>query len=266
MCILSGRIKDIAKTNLFVSDLGRGVHSTIYSMTIRTAIDVAMILPVPVLRGSGEDAVRFVDLSGYQTLFDDMNALWPEPVAFSVYDPLSRRIAMKSTLVVHNVGRFVASYVPTWEDFHRLDECFRLDPTVWLSLPAYGNFGFAVFQFKANANNQDIHPMAYTYLTEQPDELFFPTVHVHDGHHAGKTARFDHTLFFQESVNFPHTTIWESSNVATNHTVNLDRTRGLVTGQPLYRTKIHGIRHNADQVLVARGGTIVHEMRGAKSA
>jgi hypothetical protein len=168
-----------------------------YSMALATSSDVAMMLPLPVARVA-DDALSFVDLSGYENLFDDLATLFlpPAPVpsaARSQGAPKSR--APRPKLVVHEVGSFEASYVPSLADMGRLDERFRIPELVWRRRPEYERFGFAVFKLK-KGGKKTIHPMAMRFETAEPGALFFPTVHVHDGE-MHDDARFDHTLYFQ---------------------------------------------------------------------
>lgn len=267
MCMLSRPIKDIAATNIFVNDLSRGMCGTVYSMEIETAVPVAMILPVPVLHDSGDDALSFVDLSEYHEFFTDMDSLFPAPVSFGSSDG-SRGISHggAKTLQVHQVGAFKASYVPTFDDFNRLDEQFRLNPAVWSTLPDYKSFGFAVFQFDPGAKKR-IHPMAYKYPASNPTELFFPTVHVHDGRKADTTAHFDHKLYYQQSANFADVTDWEESWERPDFALKIGRTKGLVRNtDPIFRKRIKGTLANADQLVMANGTFCTHEQRGARTA
>jgi hypothetical protein len=107
-------------------------------------------------------------------------------------------------LEVHEVGDFIASFVPTLGDFDRLDARFRLPTETWNKLPEYSDWGFAVFQLraasprsgKAKARARRIHPMAFLFPTRLAESLCFPTLHIHDGQ-VKKHAMFDHALFFQ---------------------------------------------------------------------
>src|SRR4051812_21950545 len=83
-----------------------------YQMSVDTPSDVAMILPVPIVRGSGEHALAFLDLSGYEAFFEDLAWLFP-PSPDRVMEPpgLGAPRAQASKLIVHNVGSFEASYV-----------------------------------------------------------------------------------------------------------------------------------------------------------
>jgi hypothetical protein len=116
----------------------------------------------------------------------------------------------KPTLEVVKVGSFEASFVPTIKDFSRLDERFRLPTEVWDKLPMYEDFGFAVFQLmKEERGAQKVHPMALEFPRAKPKQLFFPTVHIHDGTVHAK-AHFDHFLFCQASAG-ENVMMWEES-------------------------------------------------------
>jgi hypothetical protein len=169
----------------------------VYSMTLTARGEVAMILPLPVVAESGDHALSFVNLEGYPELFDDMAELFlPPPVMAMPKGGFARaQSAARPKLVVHSVGAFEASYVPSPSDFDRLDERFRMPGDVWNKIPVYANYGFAVFRLKP-AKNQRVHPMAFQFRTRDATRLFFPTLHVHDGR-VHDTAKFSHELYFQ---------------------------------------------------------------------
>ncbi len=54
--------------------------------------------------------------------------------------------AAPATILVHDVSSFEASFVPTLEDFDRLDERFRIPPDAIGKIPRYRDYGFAVFK------------------------------------------------------------------------------------------------------------------------
>jgi hypothetical protein len=172
-----------------------GVQALAYGMNLKTAREVAMILPLPVVPGSGEDAVKFVSLEKHPRMFEELAELFYVPPPLSRKGGMSLSIpARQPKLVVHKIGSFIASYVPTRADFTRLDERFRIPPVLFDAVPHYNDYGFAVFQLEPG--KVTVHPMAMTFPTRSPDKLFFPTVHVHDGKfHA--TADFDHALYYQ---------------------------------------------------------------------
>jgi hypothetical protein len=164
-------------------------------MELSVAGDVAMILPVPVVRDAGEDALTFVNLERHANFFDSMRELFEPDEQRSLPKRRSPFSLSAPKLRVHDVGSFEASFVPSMRDFQRLDDRFRLSEDVWNGLGDYADWGFAVFRLKGG-KRKTIHPMAFRFLTRDDRRLFFPTVHVHDGKvHAH--ARFDHALYYQ---------------------------------------------------------------------
>jgi hypothetical protein len=137
-----------------------------------------------------------VSLEDYPEFFKDMKKGFPEPVMRSRSLGAAPTNAAK-TLEVHDVGAFEASFVPSQADFSRLDERFRLPAGVLEAIPGVADYGFAVFKLKAG-ENQKVHPMALTFPTRNPQQIFYPTSHVHDGTFPSR-AVFDHALYFQGS-------------------------------------------------------------------
>lgn len=191
---LFARKVHLSQTSIFARMLEPGRQGLAYAMNLDTRLEVAMVLPLPVAPGSGEDAVRFVDLSATPRMFEELASLFEEPPLRTLGLGRALTRAPRPKLVVHDVGAFVASYVPGRGDFDRLDERFRLPAMVFDAVPEYEDHGFAVFQLKPG--KVTVPPMALTFPTRTPDLLFFPTVHVHDGRFHTR-ARFDHSLYYQ---------------------------------------------------------------------
>jgi hypothetical protein len=232
-------------------------------MSFAAAGDLAMILPLPVPPRSREDAVRFVSLEGYDEFFQDVSDAFPVlMLAPSRGGPVSAGQAPVQRLVVHDVGDFEASFVPTLADFDRLDPRFKLDPKAWEQLPQYGDWGFAVFKLKQKAHGfwgklfgrgprkQTVHPMAFEFPRRDPRALFFPTVHIHDGE-VHETARFDHTLYCQPDPLTAATLSWERSAGVLGEHLDAERSRGLVDlDRECFRAMLVGTRKNRDLELI----------------
>ena len=277
MCIFTGTIETVSETCIYSAAQPGGLQALIYSMEIRTQADLAMVLPLPVPAGAGEDAVRFVSLEDYQGIFGDMDELFPllrDPNA-EFMSALSADLG-EAQLEVHEVGAYDASFVPSHTDWDRLDARFKLPSEVWEKLPQYRDWGFAVFKLGAASRekhaeeierlstlgstemeqdaldeirSQRVHPLALVFPTRRPERLFFPTVHVHDGEvHGG--GRFDHLLYCQledpaaHAVQTPH---WRQSRGPIERCVDLERSQGLVvSGQLIFRTALRGYLPNQD--------------------
>ena len=286
MCIFAGThpIDQVSGTQIFAR-VGEGSQQLLaYSMNVAAPSDVAMILPLPIPPGCGDDALRFIDLSAYHELFEDLNTAFPVPRALS-----SRRaqdtttMPVPSFLVVHDVGAFEASFVPSQADFSRLDPRFRIAPEVWAQLPVYEDYGFAVFKLKfdraptpshSHASGREpqgrrarrfgrthasprtgasktFHPMAFSFPRRHAKRLFFPTVHIHDGA-VQESAAFDHTLYCQRDLENTIRTVegmpsWEQSMGPASEFVDITRSAGLLApNKYIFRTRLRGQRANQD--------------------
>ncbi|MEM1067492.1 MAG: hypothetical protein AAGI63_01260 [Planctomycetota bacterium] len=177
---------------------GRDTQMLAYQMEFETEELNAMILPLPVRLSAREDSVRFISLKGYDQFFDHLDNAFPAitPPSNSLSRSAAPMAGIDSQLVVHEVGDFVASFVPTMKDFSRLDQRFVIPESSWDKIPHYSDYGFAVFQLK-NLQGKP-HPMAFEFETRMRDEIFFPTVHIHDGEVHRREA-FDHTLYLQNA-------------------------------------------------------------------
>jgi hypothetical protein len=252
-----GRIH-VSDTSIFARMVGPETQLLVYSMKLSVRSEVAMILPVPTLPGAPEDALTFVDLSAHPRLFDELAELFTFP-AVQTAAPKSAALRLPSLpvrrLKLHDVGSFVASFVPGRADFHRLEPRFRLPDSVWDALPDARDFGFAVFQLKAGKHQ--IHPMAMRFRTRDPQRLFFPTVHVHDGE-VHEYAKFDHSLYYQNPrfTEAPRSQFLPA--VVDDAQVAIMRPRSdysgmLVDGPLLLRRTIQGRKPNRDTYVNLNG-------------
>ena len=196
-----------------------------------------MVLPVPVRPGGGDRGLRFIDLSHRPTMFDDLAGLFEDTDVAHARDLVARE-----RLAVFKVGSFIATYVPTLADFTRVDRRFHLPRVLFASVPAYQEWAFAVFQLAPGATS--VHPMGIRFATREPERMYVPTVHLHDGRWRDE-ALFDHTLYYQ------HPDVRELGGAFGN-----DRVSGVLPShsygrlldphQPVVRRTITGIQQNRD--------------------
>ena len=265
MCCFSGPVQAVANTRIFARLSGVRTQFLAYQMDYAASRDLAMILPLPVQTPARETSVRFISLQKYPAFFAGMESpfIGPPPGG-----PLTGGVDTASAgsvppLVVHSVGSFSASFVPTVRDFGRLDKRFILPPQIWAKIPAYRDFGFAVFKLKAAPAGRvqsPPHPMAFEFRTRFNDRLFLPTLHIHDGQiHATET--FDHALYMQDarltatdgpdSWGTVHPTRpddrLDTSRIHAAHFMNVPATQKIVAGHlPVFKRPLSGTHANRD--------------------
>ena len=246
MCIFSGSVHHVGNTKIFARKQD-DIQYLVYSMEVAAPKEVAMILPLPV-SSHEEDTVKFINLKGYPNFFNVMEKCFDRPMR-----SLSRGGGCfgVAPLKVHNVGNFIASFVPYKSSFMRLDQAFRLPANAWQKLPDYRNYGYAVFQLKPKVDIEEIHPMAFTFPSSFRNKLFFPTVHLHDGEFH-KQEEFDHELYFQgdilENNLFEHL-YKNKSEYKLSKFMDLYKCKEIVLDEVGYKFKVHGDYPNKDILL-----------------
>ena len=247
MCCFSQPVRHVSKTNIFARRENKDRQFIIYSMNLDAAEDLAMILPIPYQANADKPQVRFINLEKYGQLFADMDSGFPVPVSRTYGGPFSAAAAPQNRgkIKVETVGSYDASFVPTMADFGRLDERFRLPAGVWEKLPQYEKYGFVVFKLKKGSAT--VHPMAFSFPTALTVQLFYPTVHIHDGElHA--RADYDHALYCQtelgQGMNHKR---WEASPALSQAFMKPQLTGGIVVkDHQIYKTTIHSEDKNVD--------------------
>jgi hypothetical protein len=251
MCCFSKPVISVSDTRIFARADEEQREFLVYSMSLEAKQDLAMILPLPVAAGTGEKGVDFINLEGYPDFFADLLKGFPVPSPGEGrgHDTMTMTAAAAPKLEVVEVGAFEASFVPTVNDFSRLDERFRLPKATWAELPQYQSYGFAVFKLKAASMR--VHPMAFSFPRRDPGELFFPTVHIHDGK-VHSRARFDHILYCQPyGTDYPNFGgQWEESQGQAKRFMKVANTKGIIEpDQHCYKRELRGQLANRDTVL-----------------
>ena len=265
MCCFSRPIKLVSNTEIFARSATDHEQFLVYKMSVQLDEELAMILPLPVPPGCADDAVRFLDLSGYDDLFVDLARGFPEMLLYAKSRGLiSRSPPPRPRLQVHTVGAFEASFVPSPRDFDRLDARFRLPQDTWQRLPAYADHGFAVFKLRRTGGPsgflrrllgkpQSFHPMAFVFPRREARALFFPTLHIHDGV-VHDEAHFDHSLYCQLDAGGAAPAGWERSERALSTFADPRRSRGIFDGNArCWRRVLQGPQRNQDTLVYADG-------------
>jgi len=246
MCCFSRNVSFVRNTRIFARPLGGGRQAVAYQMKLGAPEDLAMILPLPVAREAAEKPLEFVNLEKYPKFFDDLAKGFPVPRTRS--KSLGPPTDSLQKIEVEKVGSFDASFVPTAKDFARVDERFRLPDGIWEKLGNYADASFAVF--KLREGEKKIHPMAFRFHVRDPRQLFFPTVHVHDGK-VHETEDFDHTLYCQVPARGLRSLLeWQESQRPAGTFAKAALSEGLLDPKlHLHRRSIIGKHKNEDTLL-----------------
>ena len=248
MCCFSREVESVTNTKIFARDSTSPMQFLVYEMQFSAAEDLAMILPIPVPKLTPEKAVRFINLEKYPDFFAALEKGFPKPAPpRALLGGFGGAKSAAPKLEVVEVGSFEASFVPTLADFERLDERFRLPAGTWDKLPAYKAFGFAVFKLKKDEHKT--HPMAFEFPRANLQQLFFPTVHIHDGVVHPK-AGFDHTLYAQFGMGHQFAAqLWTESPQPAGMFMDIAKSQGLIDKSGhAYKRVIRGERKNEDTV------------------
>jgi len=245
-------MRTVARTRIFARAAADGGQFLAYEMAAEPGAELAMVLPVPVRPGSGEDALRFIDLTGSPRFFGELDGVFPQvPSAAPRAAPAPGGVVpLPAPLPVHAVGDFEASFVPTIADFARLDARFRFPAGIWDQLPGYRAYGFAVFKLKPG--RRLAHPMAFSFPRADTSVLFFPTFHIHDGA-IHRTAHFDHVLYGQADPARPlDLRGWTESIGPVGQTLDVAASKGLLAADAhAYKRTVEGEFQNIDVVIRA---------------
>src|SRR5687768_16018145 len=98
MCCFSRHVDAVSGTNIFARGQRGGLQVLVYSMTLSSKEDVAMILPLPVPANSPEDELKWISFKEYPDFFKDLHHGFPspaeEPPVLSKSEPKPRALAV----------------------------------------------------------------------------------------------------------------------------------------------------------------------------
>ena len=237
MCCFTKPVERVEQTRIYARAEG-AQQLVVYELKLQASEDLAMVLPIPIAMGSGDRAVKFVDLTSSPTFFAGLAYAFREQ---ELELQAKSRGPAPQGLAVHQVGAFEASFVPRAQDFDRLDPRFSISSALWRTVPSVDGFGFVVFKLRPSKTLRAFHPMAFWFARRDLQRVFFPTLHVHDGT-VHENAIFDHVLYAQPDI---VTSGWEPSPYDMNGGVG-GAGRTLVLPRPGQRRVLNGSLPNAD--------------------
>jgi hypothetical protein len=191
MCIILSAVEKVSNTKIYVSpDEDNLRQITIYSNEVATREKNAMILPVP-----NPESIELLDLSKYSKFFEDCESCFIKLPTLSLTRSFHPEYAYASILPVVQVGSYLASIVPSFDDFVRIDRSiFDIDDNLLPMLAKHYREGFGFILCVLDEGSHTYHPFAYTHKMKEPNRLFIPTRHYHPGE-SNSYADWDHTIY-----------------------------------------------------------------------
>ena len=245
MCIFS-KHSVVSKTRIFARMTQPQRQVLVYQMKYQADMDLAMILPIPIVQGTKPE---FLNFETYKDFFYDL----AKAENYGSRGLSKGRSFGHDTLEVVEVGAYDASFVPDFASFERLDPRFRLKPGLLESVPGYDQFGFVVFKLNASSGRDDAHPMAFEFDTQLSNQLFYPTVHIHDETWHDK-EQFDHTLYSQNSTKGHSHQI---SREGLEHCMQANLCQGVIDfTQKVDVHSLYGMLPNTDKLVPVAQGAV----------
>jgi hypothetical protein len=207
-----------------------------------------LILPLPTPPDAAANAVRFINLSGYDDFFQDVRRGWPDLTRDTEKQSLTDRILEKvrDWLDLDTTQTEIA-FFPDQQVLAEMRDRWPLSEAVWAALKPYTQFGLVGLKLEAGANR--LPPIAFEFPRGTPTELFFPTAH-NLPHSAALNLR--HALYAQTPHRSAAWRIATSPDDAhrrwlARDFVKTDRTLDLIDpDQPIVARRLSGPADNLD--------------------
>ena len=201
MCMISGEIETVSKTNIFTAIVYKCTQLTVYSNHVDiTNNPVAMILPVPKFKNN--IPIKMLNLSETD-LFSELNGCCKPRTRGGFFGQGTK--SSNGSIKVERCGSYQYSIVDEISEFENLDNSiFKIDFSCLDYIKKFygtktSNFAFLVCIIDKSA---DYSPIAYIHESNNKT-LFIPTRHYHD--HKNKEDYISKNfLNYLESNNNPY--------------------------------------------------------------
>jgi hypothetical protein len=228
-----GKVARAANTRIFARPTLDARQYLVYQMEYEAATDVVLVLPLPTPPATATEAVRFVDLSGYPAIFQDLANGFPIARAAGSSNP-------------SRMGTFEALFLASRAALGELDSNYQIPDSVWDRLPEYHDYGFAVFKLMGD-DARTVPPIALEFPVRNPNLLYFPTAQIGQGS-VEQDTYFDYDLFCQARVG------WMRSYDFAQSFMDVGAAEGVVDpNQRVERFTVLGMHPNSDIVLALAG-------------
>jgi hypothetical protein len=250
MGIFSTPVRVASTFNYFARASRAGADHQFLACNFRYEAETAftLILPLPTPLDAPANAVRFINLSGYDDFFQDVRRGLPALTRDTAKQSLTDRIVEKvRDWLDLDTTQIEFAFFPTQQVLADMSQQWPLAESVWAALQPYMNFGLVGLKLEAGSNR--LPPIAVEFPRGTSTELFFPTAH-----NLPRSAALNlkHVLYAQT----PHRSLeWRiSTSPGDDHRqllardfVKVDRTLGLIDpDEPIVARRLSGPNDNFD--------------------
>jgi len=206
-----------------------------------------LILPLPTPPDASANAVRFINLSGYDEFFGDLRRGFPNLTRDTGKQSFTDRLLEKvRDWLDLDTTQIEFAFFPNRTVLAQMHADWPVSDAVWTALEPYAECGLVALKLEAGANR--LPPMAFEFPRRDSTELTFPTAH---NLPAAAAASLRHALYAQTAQ---RSLQWRISINAEDERplrardfVKADRTLGLIDpDQPIVSRRLTGAIDNAD--------------------
>ena len=242
MCIVADSVNDVSKTKIasfhtgYALDGGQTVipaQLIVYSANVDSAANTnAFILPV---YNPGNDYRKIIplDFSGLPDFFSDVENIFERwfpklrSRSLGMTNSANYSLQSDSILVVHKVGDYKFSIMPSKMDFNRLDRSqLNINPMAKTAIDVHSDdYSFIVYQF-FQKGQIEITPFGYLCEPCREHAMILPTIHGHphdgtptDGLGYVPNMYVSYKSDFEDQAEFDHEIYGLVKSPATNNSV-----------------------------------------------
>lgn len=210
-----------------------------------------LFLPLPTPSDAPANAVRFINLSGYDEFFSDLRRGFPNLTRDTGKQSFTDRLREKvRDWLDLDTTQIEFAFFPNRTVLANMREHWPVSDAVWSDLEPYADCGLVGLKLEAGANR--LPPIAFEFPRRNPDELTFPTAHnlppTAAAHlrHALYAQTAQRSLQWRISINAE-----DERPIRARDFVKADRTLGLIEpDQPIVSRRLVGPAENVDVRLI----------------
>jgi hypothetical protein len=216
------------------------------SFRYEAATPFTLIMPAPTPPDAPANAVRFINLSGYDEFFSDLRRGFPELTHDTGKQSFTDRLREKvRDWLDLDTTQIEFAFFPNRTVLADMRDRWPLSDAAWAALEPYAACGLVGVKLEAGANR--LPPIAFEFPRRTPTELSFPTAHNLTDPAAVRQALYAQTLKRSAEWRMSASADDDRHTLRARDFVKIDRTLGLIDpDQPIVSRRLNGPADNVD--------------------